>query len=113
MYEKKVNLLWSWKTIKKILYVEVNTPEEYMWDIIWDLNSRRWKINKMTARWLAKIVYTIVPLSEMFWYSTKLRWLSQWRATYTMEFFKYEEVSKNITEKIRTERGITFEEEVE
>lgn len=67
----------------------------------------------MTERGLAKILRANVPLSEMFGYATDLRSMSQGRATYTMEFAHYAQVPTNITEKIREERGVKFEEDEE
>lgn len=90
--------------LEPIMKVEVNTPEEYMGDVIGQINSKRGRIEEMTQRWLAKIVNCYVPLSEMFGYSTELRSASQWRATYAMEFHHYEEVPTNIATKVREER---------
>ncbi len=86
--------------IEPIMSVEVVTPEEYMGDVIGDLNSRRGKIQSMEQRTGAQIIKTVVPLSEMFGYSTDLRSKTQGRATYTMQFSHYEEVPKNIMESI-------------
>lgn len=97
--------------LEPVMLVEVNTPEEYMWDVLWNLNSKRWQIIEMWERWMAKILKAYVPLSEMFGYSTDVRSMSQWRATYVMEFAHYAQVPTNITEKIRAERWIKFEEE--
>ncbi len=97
--------------LEPVMLVEVNTPEEYMGDILGNLNSKRGQIIEMTERWMAKILKANVPLSEMFGYSTDLRSMSQWRASYVMEFSHYAQVPNNITEKIRTERGVKFDEE--
>ena len=86
--------------LEPIMQVEVETPEEYMGDIVGDLNRRRGKIQGMKDRGIAKLVECEVPLSEMFGYSTNLRSMSQGRATYTMKFVHYEEVPRNITEEI-------------
>jgi len=86
--------------LEPIMKVEVVTPEDYMGDIVGDLNRRRGKIQGMTDRGIAKCVECEVPLSEMFGYSTNLRSMSQGRATYTMQFEHYEEVPRNITEEI-------------
>jgi len=99
--------------LEPIMLVEVNTPEEYMGDVLGNLNSKRGQVNEMTDRGLAKIINAYVPLSEMFGYATDLRSMSQGRATYTMEFHHYAQVPSNITEKIRAERGVTFEEDEE
>lgn len=99
--------------LEPIMKVEVNTPEEYMGDVLGNLNSKRGQITEMTERGLAKILRAFVPLSEMFGYSTDLRSMSQGRATYVMEFSHYSQVPGNITEKIRAERGVKFEDDDE
>ncbi len=86
--------------IEPIMSVEVVTPEEYMGDVIGDLNSRRGKIQSMEKRSGAQVIKAMVPLAEMFGYSTDLRSKTQGRATYTMQFSSYEEVPKNIMEGI-------------
>jgi len=91
--------------LEPIMKVEVNTPEEYMGDIIGQINSKRGRIEEMGNRGQAKIINCYVPLSEMFGYSTELRSASQGRATYAMEFDHYEEVPANVATKIREERG--------
>jgi len=91
--------------LEPIMKVEVNTPEEYMGDIIGQINSKRGRIEEMGNRGQAKIINCYVPLSEMFGYSTELRSASQGRATYAMEFDHYEEVPTNVAIKIREERG--------
>lgn len=91
--------------LEPIFFVEVTTPEEYMGDIIGDLNSRRGVIQGMTDKNNAKIVEALVPLSEMFGYATDIRSKPQGRATYSMEFKKYEEVPANIAKAIIAERG--------
>lgn len=91
--------------LEPIFFVEVTTPEEYMGDIIGDLNSRRGVIQGMTDKNNAKIIEALVPLSEMFGYATDIRSKSQGRATYSMEFKKYEEVPANIAKGIIAERG--------
>ena len=90
--------------LEPIMKVEVNTPEEYMGDVIWQLNSKRGRIEEMGNRGMAKIITAFVPLSEMFGYMTDLRSASQGRATYAMEFDHYEEVPTNVAAKIREER---------
>jgi elongation factor G len=99
--------------IEPVMLVEVNTPEEYMGDVLGNLNSKRGMIQEMGERGMAKILRAHVPLSEMFGYSTDLRSLTQGRATYTMEFSHYAQVPNAITEKIRAERGVKFEEDDE
>ena len=86
--------------LEPIMSVEVVTPEEYMGDVIGDLNSRRGKIQSMEKRGSAQVIKAMVPLSEMFGYATDLRSKTQGRATYTMQFSRYEDVPKNIMEGI-------------
>jgi len=85
--------------------VEVTTPEDYLGDIIADLNSRRGRIEGMEARAGAQVITAFVPLSEMFGYATELRSRSQGRAVYSMQFDHYSEVPKSIQERITS--GIT------
>ncbi len=75
-------------------------PDEYMGDIIGDLNSRRGRIEGMESRAGAQVIRAFVPLSEMFGYSTDMRSRTQGRGVYSMEFDHYEEVPKNIAEAI-------------
>lgn len=91
--------------LEPIMAVEVVTPEEYMGDIIGDLNSKRGQINEMTDRGKAKVVSAKVPLASMFGYATDLRSMSQGRASYAMEFHHYDKVPKNVEEKIIEQRG--------
>ncbi|WP_267256242.1 elongation factor G [Coxiella endosymbiont of Ornithodoros maritimus] len=86
--------------LEPIMKVEVVTPEEYMGDVVGDLNRRRGMIQGMDESPAGKIVDVEVPLAEMFGYATDLRSLSQGRATYTMGFLKYAEVPSNIAEAI-------------
>lgn len=97
--------------LEPIMKVEVNTPEEYMGDVIGQLNSKRGRIEEMGNRGMAKIITAFVPLSEMFGYMTDLRSASQGRATYAMEFDHYEEVPSNVATKIREERGFKLPDE--
>ena len=90
--------------LEPIFKVEVTTPEEYMGDVIGDLNSRRGKVSGMTDRNNAKIINSEVPLSQMFGYATDLRSKTQGRASYSMEFEKYVEVPKNIADQVIKER---------
>jgi len=92
--------------LEPIMQVEAITPEEYMGDVMGDLNSRRGQIQEMGDRGMVKFIKALVPLSEMFGYATDLRSMSQGRAGYTMEFGHYEKVPGNIAEKIKEERGI-------
>ena len=82
--------------------VEVTVPEEYMGDVIGDLNSRRGKIEGMEARLGAQVITAHVPLSEMFGYATDLRSKTQGRGNYSMEVAYYDEVPKNIADAIVT-----------
>lgn len=86
--------------LEPMMEVEVVTPEDYMGDIVGDLNRRRGRILGMNDRNNAKVVDAEVPLSEMFGYSTNVRSMSQGRATYTMQFKHYEEVPNNIAQEI-------------
>ena len=85
--------------------VEVTVPEEYMGDVMGDLNSRRGRIEGMEAINGAQIIRAFVPLSEMFGYATTLRSRTQGRGTYSMVFDHFEEVPKSIQEKIKSERN--------
>ena len=86
--------------LEPIMNVEVTTPEEYMGDIIGDLNSRRGMVASMDDIPTGKSIKAEVPLSEMFGYSNRMRSLTQGRANYSMEFAKYMEAPKNIQEEI-------------
>ncbi|RME66950.1 MAG: elongation factor G [Nitrospirae bacterium] len=86
--------------LEPIMSVEVVTPEEYMGDVIGDLNARRGKVQGMEKRGNSQVIRSLVPLAEMFGYATDLRSKTQGRATYTMQFSHYEEVPKNIAESI-------------
>ncbi len=91
--------------LEPIMKVEVEVPEEFMGDVIGDLNRRRGQINAMDERGGNKIVDAFVPLAEMFGYSTDLRSSTQGRATYSMEFDHYDEVPKNVSEEIIKKRN--------
>ncbi len=86
--------------LEPIMDVEVVTPEEYLGDVMGDLNSRRGKIEGFSARKDAQVIKSTVPLSEMFGYSTILRSMTQGRAIYTMQFSHYSEVPKSIADEI-------------
>ncbi|TAL24357.1 MAG: elongation factor G [Nitrospirae bacterium] len=86
--------------LEPIMSIEVVTPENYMGDVIGDLNSRRGKIQQMDKRGNAQVIKAQVPLSGMFGYATDLRSKTQGRATYTMQFSHYEEVPKSVSEAI-------------
>lgn len=86
--------------LEPLMAVEVVTPEEYMGDVMGDLNRRRGMVGGMEDSAMGKVINAGVPLSEMFGYATDLRSATQGRATYTMEFDKYAEVPGNIAESI-------------
>jgi elongation factor G len=86
--------------LEPYMKVEVVVPEEYMGDVIGDLNSRRGRIEGMESRAGAQVINSFVPLSEMFGYSTDLRSKTQGRGNYSMEISHYDEVPKNISEAI-------------
>lgn len=92
------------KILEPYMAIEVVMPEDYMGDVIGDINSRRGKIEGMEDRAGAKVVRGDVPLSEMFGYATDLRSKTQGRGNYTMQFSHYEEVPKNIAEEIIAKR---------
>ena len=91
--------------LEPIMEVEVTTPEEFMGDVIGDLNKRRGRVQGMEARGNAQVVRALVPLAEMFGYATDLRSMTQGRATYIMKFSHYEEVPPNVAEQIIGERA--------
>jgi elongation factor G len=86
--------------LEPIFAIEVVTPEEFMGDVIGDLNRRRGRVHGMEQRGNAQVVKASVPLSEMFGYATDLRTITQGRATSTMQFESYEEVPPNIAERV-------------
>ncbi len=91
--------------LEPIMKVEVLTPESSLGDVIGDLNAKRGKINEMTDRGNIKVVDAEVPLAEMFGYVMQIRSMSQGQASYSMEFHHYEEVPRNVAEKIIGESG--------
>jgi elongation factor G len=86
--------------LEPLMSVEVTTPEDYMGDVIGDLNSRRGQIQAMEERSGARVVNALVPLSEMFGYVGDLRSRTQGRASYSMQFDSYAEVPRNVAEEI-------------
>jgi elongation factor G len=86
--------------LEPVFQVEVVTPEEFMGDVIGDLNRRRGHVSGMEQRGNAQVITAYVPLAEMFGYATDLRSTTQGRATYTMQFERYEEVPANIADKV-------------
>jgi elongation factor G len=89
------------KLLEPIMKVEVVTPEEYMGDIIGDLNSRRGQINNMDQRGIARVVTAMVPLASMFGYVNTLRSMSQGRAQYTMQFDHYEACPQAVADEVK------------
>ena len=86
--------------LEPVMDVEVVTPEEYMGDVIGDLNGRRGRVGEMDDRGNSKVIKAVVPLAEMFGYATDLRSKTQGRATYTMQFRAYEEVPSTLAQEI-------------
>jgi elongation factor G len=86
--------------LEPIMSVEVITPEEYLGDVMGDLNSRRGKIEGFSSRKDAQVIRAMVPLAQMFGYATILRSMTQGRAIYTMQFSHYSEVPKSVAEEI-------------
>jgi len=91
--------------LEPVMAVEVVTPEEYMGDVIGNINSRRGQIEGMEPRGNAQVIRARVPLAEMFGYATDVRTMSQGRATYTMQFLHYAEVPHSIAEKLTESQG--------
>jgi elongation factor G len=89
------------KLLEPVMKVEVVTPEEFMGDVIGDLNSRRGQIQGTDSRGNAQVVEAIVPLANMFGYVNQLRSFTQGRAQYTMQFAHYEEVPTNVAEEVK------------
>jgi elongation factor G len=92
------------KLLEPVMEVEVTTPEDYMGDVIGDLNSRRGKVEGMTQRGNSQVIRAQVPMSEMFGYATDLRSKTQGRATYSMQFHSYQDVPDSIAEEIVASR---------
>ena len=86
--------------LEPIMSVEVTTPEDFLGDVMGDLNAKRGRIEGNTERGNAKVITAKVPLSNMFGYATSLRSMTQGRAAYSMEFYRYEEVPRNVQEEI-------------
>ena len=89
------------KLLEPIMRVEVVTPEEYMGDIIGDLNSRRGNVSGMDQRGNARVVNAMAPLANMFGYVNNLRSMSQGRAQFTMHFDHYEQVPQGVADEVR------------
>ena len=86
--------------LEPVMAVEVVTPEEYMGEVMGDLNSRRGRVQGMESRGNAQVINCFVPLAEMFGYATDLRSLTQGRANYSMQFDRYERAPKNIADEV-------------
>jgi len=91
--------------LEPVMKVEIVVMDEYMGDVIGDINSRRGRIEEMEPRGVNQVIHGYVPLSEMFGYATELRSRTQGRGTYTMQFNHYEEVPQSIAESIATKRA--------
>ncbi len=91
--------------LEPVMKVEVITPDEFMGTVVGDLNSKRAQIQEMGQRGELKTVQALVPLAEMFGYSTNVRSISQGRASYSMEFYQYQEVPNNVAEAIKEKRN--------
>ena len=91
--------------LEPVEQVEVETPEQYMGDVMGNLSGRRGKIEGMEDRRDTKVIRAKVPLGEMFGYATDLRSQTQGRASYTMQFDSYEPVPKNIRDEIVAKNG--------
>ena len=89
------------KLLEPIMAVEVVTPEEYMGDIIGDLNSRRGQVQGTETRGPANVIKAVVPLANMFGYVSQLRSMSQGRAQFTMQFESYQQVPNNVAEEVK------------
>jgi elongation factor G len=86
--------------LEPVMAVEVVTPEDFLGDVMGNLNSRRGRIEEMTPMGNATTIKAVVPLSEMFGYATDLRSMTQGRATFTMQFDRYEDVPASIASTI-------------
>ena len=86
--------------LEPLMDVEVTTPEEYLGDVMGDLNSRRGKIEGFNSRRDAQVIKATVPLAEMFGYATIIRSMTQGRAIYSMQFAHYSQVPKSVAEEI-------------
>jgi elongation factor G len=89
------------RLLEPMMKVEVVTPQEYMGDVIGDLNSRRGQVQGMDSRGNAQVISAMVPLANMFGYVSTLRSMTQGRAQYTMHFDHYEQVPPAIADEVR------------
>ena len=90
--------------LEPVMKLEVTVPENFLGDVIGDINSKRGRIEQMGERMGLRIVDSIVPLSEMFGYATNIRSFTEGRGTFSMEFHSYQEVPRNIAEEIIAKR---------
>jgi len=86
--------------LEPLMKVEVITPENFMGEVIGDLNSKRGQVHEMSERGGVRVINAFVPLAEMFGYATQLRSMTQGRASYNMEFDHYAEVPRNVVEAV-------------
>ncbi len=93
------------KLLEPVMAVEVTTPEEYLGDVMGNLNGRRGRIESMNPVGNGQVIAAIVPLSEMFGYATDLRSMTQGRAEFTMQFERYEDVPQSIASDIVDSQG--------
>lgn len=95
--------------MEPMMRVEITTPEEFMGDVIGDVNSKRGRVDTMEDRSGAKVIRAFVPLAEMFGYATSLRSMTQGRAAYAMEFDHYAEVPSNVAEELKSKYSASRE----
>jgi elongation factor G len=86
--------------LEPIMKVEITTPEDFMGDVIGDINAKRGRVENMEDRSGVKVIQSFIPLSEMFGYATSLRSMTQGRASYAMEFDHYADVPHNVAEEL-------------
>jgi elongation factor G len=91
--------------LEPVMKVDVTVPEDYMGDVIGDVNSRRGRLEGMEDRAGMKVIHAYVPLSEMFGYATDLRSKTQGRGNFSMQFDHYEELPKNVQEQVIGQRA--------
>ncbi len=96
--------------LEPVMRVEITTPEDFMGDVIGDINAKRGRVDKMEDRLGAKVIDAFVPLSGMFGYATSLRSMTQGRASYAMEFDHYAEVPRNVADELIGKRQAAVEE---
>jgi elongation factor G len=90
--------------LEPVMAAEIVTPEDFMGDVVGDVNRRRGKVNSIEMRSGAQCINAFVPLAEMFGYATELRSMTQGRASYTMQFDHYEGVPNHISEELQAKR---------